>query len=151
MKNTVLCYIEKDGKYLMLYRNAKKNDVNGGKWVGVGGHIEENESPDEALVREVKEETGLVLDSYRFRGVVTFVSDKWEGEYMYLYTADSFTGEMIDCNEGELHWVDKERVMELPMWKGDAVFLEHLLNGGASPLMLKLVYEGEELVEVNKF
>ena len=151
MKNTVLCYIENDGKYLMLYRNAKKNDANGGKWVGVGGHIEENESPDEALLREVKEETGLTLTSYRFKGVVTFVSDTWEGEYMYLYVADGFSGQLTDCNEGELHWIDKDEIMSLPMWKGDAVFLNHLLQGVEGTLMLKLVYCGEELVSAEKY
>lgn len=151
MQNTVLCYLEKDGKYLMLYRNAKKNDVNGGKWVGVGGHIEENESPDEAVCREVREETGLTLNSCRFRGVVTFVSDKWEGEYMYLYTSSDFSGELSDCDEGELHWINKGEVMSLPMWAGDVIFLQHILEDRPEALMLKVTYRGDELVGAEKY
>ena len=146
MKNSVLCYIEKDEKYLMLYRNKKKNDVNGGKWIGVGGKLEENESPDEALLREVKEETGLSLTSYKFRGIITFVSDTWEGEYMYLYTADCFEGEIIECDEGELSWVDKFSVLDLPTWAGDRVFLTRLLDNDPEPMFIKLTYEGDDLV-----
>ena len=146
MKNSVLCYIEKDEKYLMLYRNKKKNDVNGGKWIGVGGKLEENESPDEALLREVKEETGLTLTSYRFRGIITFVSDTWEGEYMYLYTADGFDGEIIECNEGELSWIDKSSVLDLPTWEGDRIFLTRLLDNDSEPMFIKLTYEGDDLV-----
>ena len=146
MKNSVLCYIEKDEKYLMLYRNKKKNDVNGGKWIGVGGKLEENESPDEALLREVKEETGLTLTSYRFRGIITFVSDTWEGEYMYLYTADGFDGEIIECNEGELLWVDKSSVLDLPTWEGDRIFLTRLLYDDPELMFIKLTYEGDDLV-----
>ena len=148
MKNSVLCYIEKDEKYLMLYRNKKKNDVNGGKWIGVGGKLEENESPDEALLREVKEETGLTLTSYRFRGIITFVSDTWEGEYMYLYTADGFEGEIIECDEGELSWIDKSSVLDLPTWAGDRVFLTRLLDNDPEPMFIKLTYEGDDLVSV---
>lgn len=146
MKNSVLCYIEKDEKYLMLYRNKKKNDVNGGKWIGVGGKLEENESPDEALLREVKEETGLTLTSYRFRGIITFVSDTWEGEYMYLYTAEGFDGEIIECNEGELSWIDKSSVLDLPTWEGDRIFLTRLLDNDPEPMFIKLTYEGDDLV-----
>lgn len=146
MKNTVLCYIEKDGKYLMLNRNKKENDCNGGKWIGVGGKIEENESPTEALLREVKEETSLVLNNYRLRGIITFVSDIWEGEYMFLYTSDSFDGKICECDEGELHWVEKERVFELPLWEGDRVFLKYL-NEDRDFFNLKLVYEGDTLIE----
>jgi 8-oxo-dGTP diphosphatase len=150
MKNSVLCYIEKDEKYLMLYRNKKNNDCNGGKWIGVGGKIEENESPDEALVREVKEETGLTLTRSAFRGIVTFVSDTWEGEYMYVYTADGFEGEICDCDEGELHWVEKDKLFSLPMWEGDRVFLTPLLNDSAEVFRFKLVYSGDALIEVQK-
>ena len=148
MINSTLCYIEKDEKYLMLYRNKKKNDVNGGKWIGVGGKLEENESPDEALLREVKEETGLTLTSYRFRGIITFVSDTWEGEYMYLYTADGFEGEIIECDEGELSWIDKSSVLDLPTWAGDRVFLTRLLDNDPEPMFIKLTYEGDDLVSV---
>lgn len=149
MKNSVLCYIEKNEKYLMLYRNKKKNDANGGKWIGVGGKIEENESPDEALIREVKEETGLTLTSYRFRGIVTFVSDTWEGEYMYLYTADEFEGELIECDEGELSWIDKKAVLDLPTWEGDRVFLTKLIYNKPEPMFIKLIYKGDNLISVN--
>jgi 8-oxo-dGTP diphosphatase len=147
MKNSVLCYIEKDEKYLMLYRNKKNNDCNGGKWIGVGGKIEENESPDEALVREVNEETGLTLTRSAFRGIVTFVSDTWEGEYMYVYTADGFEGEICDCDEGELHWVEKDKLFSLPMWEGDRVFLKYLLTDSRDIFRLKLVYRADELIE----
>ena len=114
MLNTTLCYIEKDNKYLMLHRVKKVNDLNHDKWVGIGGKFMENETPDECLLREVKEETGLTLTVYRLRGVVTFLSDKWEGEYMYLYTATDYTGEMIECDEGNLEWVPVDKVNELP-------------------------------------
>lgn len=147
MKNSVLCYIEKDGKYLMLCRNKKVNDCNGGKWIGVGGKIEENESPDEALLREVVEETGLTLTSYAFRGIITFVSDTWEGEYMHLYTADGFEGEISDCDEGELHWIEKDRLFDLPMWEGDKIFLRYLLDNRTDVFRLKLVYEKDTLIE----
>ena len=146
MKNTVLCYIEKDGKYLMLNRNKKENDCNGGKWIGVGGKSEENESPPEALLREVQEETSLVLNNYRLRGIITCVSDTWEGEYMFLNTSSSFDGTVCECDEGELHWVEKERVLELPLWEGDRVFLKYL-NEDRDFFNLKLVYEGDTLIE----
>ena len=108
MTTTTLCYIENEGKYLMLHRVKKKNDINEGKWIGVGGHVEYQESPEECLVREVKEETGLTLTSYRFRGVVTFISDTCEAELMCVFTADGYTGELIECDEGELCWVPAE-------------------------------------------
>lgn len=147
MKNSVLCYIEKDEKYLMLCRNKKVNDCNGGKWIGVGGKIEENESPDEALLREVVEETDLTLTSYAFRGIITFVSDTWEGEYMHLYTADGFEGEITDCDEGELHWIEKDKLFDLPMWEGDRIFLRYLLDNRTDVFRLKLVYRGDELID----
>ncbi len=146
MKNCVLCYIEKDGKYLMLNRNKKKNDINGGKWIGVGGKFEEGESPEECLIREVLEETGYTLTSYRFRGIVTFVSDICESEYMFLYTADGFEGNEIVCDEGELHWVDKKDILSLPLWEGDKVFLKYLFEDRAL-FSLKLVYKGDDLIE----
>lgn len=144
---TTLCYIEQDGKYLMMYRNKKENDVNEGKWIGIGGHFEEGESPDECLMREVKEETGLTLTDYHFRGIVTFCSEGWPIEYMCLYTADGFTGELIsDCNEGELRWVDKKDILKLRLWEGDKVFLKLLLEDGPF-FSLKLKYVGDEMVE----
>lgn len=145
MKNTTLCYIEKDGQYLMLHRVKKQNDLNHDKWVGVGGKFEENESPEECLTREVLEETGLRLTHWRYRGIVTFVSDKWEGEYMHLYTADGFDGELTECAEGILEWIPKERVRSLSMWAGDAVFFR-LIEEDEPFFSLKLVYQGDDLV-----
>lgn len=146
MLNTTLCYIEKDNKYLMLHRVKKVNDLNHDKWVGIGGKFLENETPDECLLREVKEETGLTLTDYRLRGVVTFLSDKWEGEYMYLYTATDYTGEMTECDEGNLEWVDIDKVRFLSIWEGDKLFFEELRRDrGFFTMMLK--YEGDRLVE----
>ena len=129
----------------MLHRVKKENDLNHDKWIGVGGHFEKDESPDECLLREVLEETGLVLDSWRFRGVVTFISDTWDTEYMYLFTADRFHGELADCDEGVLEWVEKTRVPELPLWEGDRIFLR-LLREDAPPFLLTLRYTGDDLV-----
>ena len=143
---TTLCYIEQDGKYLMLHRVKKENDVNKDKWVGIGGHFEENESPEECLLREVLEETGLQLISYRFRGIITFISDRWDTEYMHLFTADKFSGSIGACDEGELCWVEKSKVNELPIWEGDKIFFR-LLQERQDFFSLKLKYEGEKLVE----
>ena len=146
MKNTTLCYIQRGDQYLMLHRVKKENDLNHDKWVGVGGKFEPNESPDDCLKREVLEETGLTLTGYRCRGVVTFLSDRWEGEYMYLYTADGFEGDLLDCDEGTLEWVDIDRVPELPLWAGDRIFFR-LLRQDAPWFSLKLRYAGDTLVE----
>ena len=143
---TTLCYIEKDDQYLMLHRIKKENDINKDKWIGIGGHFEADESPEECLLREAKEETGLTLTSWKFRGIVTFLSDKWQTEYMCLYTADGFVGELRECNEGKLEWVKKSDLGNLHLWKGDLVFLR-LLAEDAPFFSLKLRYEGEELVE----
>ena len=140
LKNTSLCYIENNGQYLMLHRTKKKNDENAGKWIGVGGKFEEGESPEECMLREVYEETGLKLNSWRFRGIVTFSYSTWETEYMHLFTSDSFSGEMQDCNEGELRWIDKNEVLNLPIWEGDRVFLK-LLNTDCPFFSLKLRYD----------
>ena len=139
---TTLCYIEKDDQYLMLHRVSKKQDVNKDKWIGVGGHFEADESPEECLLREVKEETGLTLTSYRFRGLVTFISDQWQTEYMCLYTADGFTGTMTECDEGVLTWVDKDKLESLTLWEGDKIFLR-LLAEEATFFSLKFLYEGD--------
>ena len=146
MKNTTLCYIEKDGKYLMLHRTKKKNDLNQDKWIGVGGKFEENETPEECLLREVREETGLTLTDFRLCSVITFLSDCWEGEYMYLFHATGFTGALRECDEGELVWVDKETAAVLPTWEGDRIFLKRMEEGGPF-FTLKLRYEGETLRE----
>lgn len=147
MRITTLCYIEKDGCYLMLHRVRKKNDVNHDKWVGIGGGLEENESPEECLLREAREETGLRLTKYRLCAVITFVSDNWPGELMFLYHATDFTGALCeDCAEGTLEWIPIDRLSELPQWEGDAIFLR-LLREDAPFYTLKLRYEGETLVE----
>ncbi|MDO5147043.1 MAG: 8-oxo-dGTP diphosphatase [Eubacteriales bacterium] len=142
---TTLCYIEKDDSYLMLHRIAKKVDINKDKWIGVGGKLEDKESPEECLLREVKEETGLTLTSYRLRGIVTFVSDRWVTEYMFLYTADGYEGELSDCPEGELEWVPKTELYQKNLWEGDKIFLD-LLAKDAPFFSLKLSYEGDKLV-----
>lgn len=147
-KNTTLCYLEQNDSWLMLHRIKKENDANHDKWVGVGGKFELGESPEECLVREVREETGLTLTSYRFRGVVTFVSDRWETEYMHLFSAAGWTGTMIDgdaCDEGRLEWVPKTQVYALPIWQGDKVFFR-LLETHPAFFSLKLEYQGETLV-----
>lgn len=142
-KLSTLCYIEKDGQYLMLHRTVKENDVNHDKWIGVGGHFEYGESPEECLLREVKEETGYTLTSWRYRGIVTFVYGENVVEYMSLYTADGFEGEPAECDEGELEWVDKSAVLSLELWEGDRIFFR-LLDENRSFFSLKLVYDTED-------
>ena len=144
--NTTLIYIERNGEYLMLHRTKKENDCNHDKWIGIGGKFEEGESPEECALREAKEETGLNLTAYRYRGIVTFVSDKWEPEYMHLFTADGFEGVLRDCDEGELAWIKKEDLLALPAWEGDKIFLR-LLDEDVPFFSLKLRYEGETLAE----
>ncbi len=144
MIDTTLCYVEKDGQYLMLLRNKKKNDLNEGKWIGVGGKMEENESPEDCLLREVAEETGLKLTRWQYRGIVTFVSDCWEGEYMHLFTADGFSGTLSPCDEGELAWIPRKQLPQLPQWEGDRVFLS-LLEQNVPFFSLKLCYQGDRL------
>lgn len=144
---TTLCYLEQDGKYLMMHRVKKEHDINEGKWIGVGGHFEPGESPEECLQREVKEETGLTLTSWQFRGIVTFTADDSPTEYMCLYTADGFEGDLAkDCTEGVLRWVPIEEVLQLKLWEGDRVFLK-LLTEGAPFFSLKLSYVQDHLTE----
>ena len=144
---TTLCYIEKDDSYLMLHRVKKDVDVNKGKWIGVGGKFEKDESPDECLVREVREETGLELLSYQMRGVLTFQSVGWESEYIFLYTADKFEGEVKECNEGTLKWVPKDEIMDLNLWEGDRIFLRYLREDRPF-FSMKLCYDQDVLKEV---
>ncbi len=171
MKNTTLCYIERDGCYLMLYRNKKKNDPNAGKWVGIGGKFEPGETAEECVLREVREETGFILTSYKFLGVVEFRNDAWEDEDMYLYLADGFmtagsgekkkgdagepaaTGEashvlpIPPCSEGDLKWIPKSEILDLNLWEGDRYFLEPMLRGERD-LNMRLTYSGDELISV---
>ena len=130
----------------MLHRVKKENDLNHDKWIGVGGKFEPDESPDECLLREVKEETGLTLTDYKFRGIVTFISNEWESEYMHLFTASGYTGEMKECSEGNLEWIPKKHLLELKIWEGDKIFLRRL-EESQEFFSLKLVYRGEELVQ----
>lgn len=146
-RNTTLCYIEKDNQYLMMLRNKKEVDENKGKWIGVGGHFEEGESPEDCLCREVLEETGLSLTDYKFRGIVTFVSDQWGTEYMHLFTASGYEGELKECDEGELKWIPKSQIMDLNLWEGDRAFLKLLFEEN-SFFSMKLTYQGYELVDI---
>jgi 8-oxo-dGTP diphosphatase len=161
MKKTTLCYIENNGRYLMLYRNRKPDDPNEGKWLGIGGKIEDGESPDECNMREVLEETGLRLKSFVFHGVIEFRSDTWDDEDMYLYSSSDFvpadeeaarvfreTGEyaLPECDEGELAWVESDKLLALPMWEGDRIFLR-LLDEDTPFFSLKLTYRGDTLLE----
>ena len=143
MINTTLCYPEKDGKYLMMHRIKKENDVNHDKWIGLGGKFEEGESPEDCVLREVLEESGLRLIRPRYRGIVTFVCPPYPTEWMHLFTSDTFEGEIGECNEGVLEWVEKEKVYDLPIWEGDKIFFK-LLDENEPFFSLKLVYENNE-------
>ena len=147
MINTTLCYLQRGDSYLMLHRVKKENDLNQDKWIGVGGKFEDRESPEDCLLREVREETGLTLTRYRYRGIVTFVSDRWPTEYMHLFTADGFSGALKECDEGVLEWLPRGRLLELPHWEGDAIFLKLIEDDSQPFFSLKLRYEGETLAE----
>ena len=142
--NSTLIYIEHGDEYLMLHRTKKEHDLNHDKWIGVGGKFEDGESPEDCMLREAREETGLTLTRWRYRGLVTFVSDQWETEYMHLFTADQWIGEPRECDEGELAWIKKERLLALPLWEGDKLFLR-LLDSDEPFFSLKLRYKGEHL------
>lgn len=146
MLNTTLCYVTRGDEVLMLHRVKKKNDLNKDKWIGIGGKFEGGESPDQCLLREAKEETGLTLTSWRCHGVVTFLSDQYEGEYMYLFTADGFEGALKECNEGDLQWVSRAFLNQLPKWEGDEIFL-NLMWQDAPFFLLTLRYQGDTLAE----
>jgi 8-oxo-dGTP diphosphatase len=146
MKMTTLCYPERDGKYLMLHRVKKKNDVNHDKWIGVGGHFENGESPEDCMLREVYEETGLTVTKFAYRGIVTFVSDRDPCEYMHLFTCSEWMGECNECDEGDLEWIDKKDLYNLTLWEGDRIFLR-LLDENIPFFSLKLCYHGDKLAE----
>ncbi len=145
MLNSTLCHIEKDGKYLMLHRIKKDNDLNKDKWVGIGGRFIDKESPEECNAREVYEETGLILGKTKYCGIVTFISDKWETEYMHIFHTIDFCGSLKECDEGELCWVDKKELYSLPIWQGDKIFLK-LLEQNSPFFSLKLEYQGDTLL-----
>ena len=143
---STLCYLEKDDKYLMLLRNKKEHDVNEGKWIGVGGKCEKGESPEECVIRETFEETGIKLENLKMRGVLTFSSEGWEDEYIFVFTSDKFSGSITDCNEGELRWIDKDKIMDLNLWDGDRIFLKIMLESDEF-FSIKLSYKGDEIVD----
>ena len=147
MRNTTLCYIEQGRDYLMLHRVKKTVDENKDKWIGIGGKFEEGESPEDCLIREIYEETGFKVNSWNYRGIITFVSDKWGTEYMHLFHSDDFTGDMHPCDEGEAEWVDIDRVLDLNLWEGDRIFLKYLLDKEMPFFSLKLMYRGDDLVK----
>ena len=143
--NSTLIYLERGDEYLMLHRTKKENDLNHDKWIGVGGKFEDGESPEDCALRETREETGLTLTRWRYRGLVTFVSDRYEAEYMHLFTASGFTGTQHPCDEGELAWIKKSELLKLRLWEGDKIFLR-LLDTDEPFFSLKLKYEGDTLV-----
>lgn len=144
---STLCYIEKEGNYLMLHRTKKKNDISQDKWLGIGGKFEAGESPEECIQREVREETGLNLLDKKLRGIVTYVSDVFETEYMYVYTSNDFDGQQIkECDEGDLEWISKEKVLDLPTWEGDKIFVQ-MIQKEEPFFSIKFIYEGEKLMD----
>lgn len=145
MINTTLCYLIKDNCYLMLHRNKKENDLNAGKWIGIGGKFLDGESPEDCLLREAAEETGLTLTEYQFRGIVTFVNTKYPTEYMHLFTATGFSGTQTPCDEGELVWIPIDQMNTLPHWQGDEIFLS-LISRPCPFFSLKLCYDGDHLL-----
>ena len=146
MDYTVLCYLKKGDQYLFMLRNKEKNDLNEGKWIGIGGHIEQGESKEEALIREVKEETGFTINSFKYRGEILFINNDYQ-EIMYVFTSDDFSGEMIECDEGELSWIDKDKILDLNLWEGDRYFLKPLLNSDKM-IKFEMIYKDKELVGV---
>lgn len=148
MDKTVLCYLYKDHSYLMMYRNKKINDINHDKYIGIGGHLEPGETKEEALIREVKEETGLTLNSFKYRGELIFINGDYQ-EVMYLYLSNDFSGELIDCDEGELLWVKEDDLLSLNMWEGDKCFLEPLIHTDEF-IKMTLTYDGDKLVSAKR-
>lgn len=152
MRRSTLCYISDADRILMLYRNKKENDPNEGKWIGIGGKIEAGETPEECIRREVMEETGLILTDLYFHGIIKFISESWGDEDMYLFSSSGYEGEMNDlCDEGELRWIERDKLLSLPLWEGDKHFLKALLSG-RDRIEMTLIYRGtgseEHLSEV---
>ena len=147
VRETTLCYLKRGGCWLMLHRTKKKNDQNGGKWIGVGGKLEPGESPEDCAAREIREETGLIAEELHLRSVITFLSDEYEPERMYLFTTNRFHGDTIVCDEGDLAWIPVDDVMSLPTWEGDRLFLEKIRDSEEGYFSLKLRYEGDQLVQ----
>lgn len=145
MKQTTLCYLERNDQYLMLYRNKKANDVNEGKWVGVGGKFEDNETPEQCMLREVYEETGLKVTQWSYRGIVSFISDIWPDEEMHLFVCTQWDGQQKECDEGELRWISKRDLLEITMWEGDKIFLK-MIEQEMPFFHLELSYQGDVLV-----
>ena len=148
MKQTTQCYLERGSQYLMLHRTKKENDENHDKWIGVGGKFEEGESPEDCMKREVFEETGFTVTAWRYCGIVTFVHNIWPAEQMHIFVCTDWTGEQITCNEGDLEWIEKKRLLELPQWEGDKIFLR-LIDGHCPFFSLKLTYEDDTLKEAS--
>ena len=149
MQETVLIYLEKDDKYLMMFRNKKQNDPNKGKYIGIGGRIEDNETKGQALVREVREETSLILKSYKYRAKLLFINDTYK-ETMHLFVSNDFVGEVKeDCNEGDLSWIDKEKILDLPLWEGDKAFLE-IMENTEDYFEMTLKYANDKLISVSR-
>ena len=151
MKKTTLCYIEKDNKYLMLFRNKKQNDINKGKWIGIGGKFEQNETPEQCMLREVKEETGLTPTRYIQRGIVNFYSDIHEDEQMHLFSVYEYTGSIKECDEGELKWIDKDELYNLTLWEGDKIFLKLISEKETDFFTLSLYYDNNDNLSEAKF
>lgn len=142
---STICYIEKNNQYLMLHRTKKEKDISKDKWIGIGGKFKNNESPEECIKREVFEETGLKLKTFKLRGIVTYTSKEWETEYMYIFTSNDFEGDLIECNEGDLEWIDKEKIVNLNTWEGDKLFLKKLENDN-NFFTMKFEYDGDNLL-----
>lgn len=148
MKVSTLAYIEKNNKFLMLYRNKKENDISEGKWLGVGGKLEADESPNDGIKREIKEETGLIAHDIKLRGFITFVNSICESELIFIYTVNEFSGQVINCNEGTLEWIDKKDILNLNLWEGDRYFLTPIINDEDKFINIKFIYEADNLLEV---